>query len=64
MKIERSNIKYWIDLKAASVLDIATEYVDQKQLKSSWTWKTLTVKVVSHEAGPGVLWLKWYAVRK
>jgi len=22
------------------------------------------VKLVSHEAGPGVLWLKWYAVRK
>ena len=64
MKLQRRNIKQRFDLKAASVLDIATEYVDQKQLKSSWTWKTLTMKVVSHEAGPGVLSLKWYAVRK
>jgi len=57
MKIQRRNIKYWIDLRVDSVLDITTEYVDQKQMKSRWTWKTPTVKVFSHEAGPGVLWL-------
>jgi hypothetical protein len=64
MKIQRRNIKYWIDLRAASVLDTATEYVDQKQLKSRWTWKALTAKAVSHEGGPGVLCLKWYPLRK
>jgi len=64
MKIQRRNIKYWVDLKAASLLDIATEYVDQKQLKPRWTWKMLPAKVITREAGPGVLSLKMYAVGK
>jgi len=58
MKIQRRNIKHWIGLKAASVLDVATEYMDQKQLKFRWTWKTLTAKVVSYKSGSGVLSLK------
>ena len=46
------------------MLDIAVEYMGHKQLKSRCMWKTLRGKVVSHEAGPGVLSLKWYALRK